>query len=144
MRSTATGSVPKSSVFASQTNSSFHAKGPLWYTARLGDRPFRAAMSDAIYREQYLDAVAALIRDQERAGLDVVTDGDSRFDPEVGGGSWAGYPAGHLSGTQGRTWDRGAQAPEAVGTIMGEIGQASSRPSLRRADSQAAGSDRRR
>jgi 5-methyltetrahydropteroyltriglutamate--homocysteine methyltransferase len=101
---------------------------PAWYTARLDERPFRAAMADAGYREQYVDAVAALIRDQERAGLDLVTDGDCRFDPEVGGGSWAGYPAGHLSGTAGRTWDRDGRAAAPVGTIMHEIGAASSRP----------------
>src|SRR5919199_5979440 len=84
---------------------------PQWYTARLDDRPFRAAMADAVFREQYVDAVGALIRDQERAGLDVVTDGDSRFDPDVGGGSWAGYPARRLSGTRGLAWEReGARA----------------------------------
>jgi 5-methyltetrahydropteroyltriglutamate--homocysteine methyltransferase len=101
---------------------------PQWYTARLDDRPFRAAMADAVFREQYVDAVGALIRDQERAGLDVVTDGDSRFDPDVGGGSWAGYPAQRLSGTQGRTWGRGQQAMGEVGTIMHEIGSAGSSP----------------
>ncbi|HEY7065686.1 MAG TPA: cobalamin-independent methionine synthase II family protein [Chloroflexota bacterium] len=101
---------------------------PQWYTATLGERPFRAAMAYAAYREQYVDAVAALLRDQERAGLDLVTDGDSRFDAEVGGGSWAGYPARHLSGTEGVTWDRGGRAAAEVGTIMGEIGQASSQP----------------
>jgi 5-methyltetrahydropteroyltriglutamate--homocysteine methyltransferase len=101
---------------------------PQWYTARLGDQPFSVGMGDAVYREQYLDAVGALIRDQERAGLDIVTDGDSRFDPEVGGGSWAGYPARHLSGTAGRARDDGARTRAAVGTIMHEIGAASSLP----------------
>src|ERR1044072_8492211 len=98
---------------------------PQWDTGRAGHRPFRAAMADAVYREQYVDAVAALIRDQERAGLDVVTDGDSRFDAEVGGGSWAGYPARHLSGTDGVTWDGVGRVAAEAGTIMGEIGQAS-------------------
>jgi 5-methyltetrahydropteroyltriglutamate--homocysteine methyltransferase len=101
---------------------------PQWYTARLDDCAFRTAMGDAVYREQYLDAVAALIRDQERAGLDVVTDGDSRFDPDVGGGSWAGYPARRLSGTRGQAWDRGPRAQPEPGTIMHEIGSASSLP----------------
>src|SRR5919199_1074512 len=33
-----------------------------------------------------------------------------------------------LSGTDGRTWDRGDRAPAPVGTIMHEIGEASSQP----------------
>jgi hypothetical protein len=32
--------------------------------------------------------MGAIINAQEGAGLDVVTDGDSRFDLEVGGKSW--------------------------------------------------------
>jgi 5-methyltetrahydropteroyltriglutamate--homocysteine methyltransferase len=47
-------------------------------------------MADAEFREQYTDAVSAHIRDQERAGLDILTDGDARFDNEVGGRSWVG------------------------------------------------------
>jgi hypothetical protein len=32
-------------------------------------------VADVRYREQYTDAVGTHIRDQERAGLDIVTDG---------------------------------------------------------------------
>ncbi len=32
------------------------------------------------------------LRDQEVAGLDIVTDGDCRFDQDVGGQSWTSYP----------------------------------------------------
>src|SRR5262245_61576222 len=53
---------------------------PTWYTENLGARRFRDALADARYREQYTDAVGSYIRDQERAGLDIVTDGDARFD----------------------------------------------------------------
>ena len=74
---------------------------PHWYTASLGDRSFRQAMSDVRYREQYFDAVSSFIRDQERAGLDVVTDGDCRLDPDVGGMSWFAYPARRLGGMEG-------------------------------------------
>jgi hypothetical protein len=51
---------------------------PAWYTENLGSRPFRDALGDARYREQYTDAVGTYIRDQERAGLDIVTDGSGR------------------------------------------------------------------
>jgi signal transduction histidine kinase len=56
---------------------------PGWYTQNLGRREFREAMVDRSYREQYLDAVSTYLRDQEVAGLDVVTDGDCRFDADV-------------------------------------------------------------
>jgi 5-methyltetrahydropteroyltriglutamate--homocysteine methyltransferase len=38
------------------------------------------------------------LRDQELAGLDIVTDGDCRFDDDVGGQSWTAYPPNHMSG----------------------------------------------
>ncbi len=74
---------------------------PGWYTENLGGRPFRDAMGDARYREQYTDAVGTYIRDQERAGLDIVTDGDARFDGDVGGMSWFQYPARRFKGLAG-------------------------------------------
>ena len=55
-------------------------------------------MGDSMFREQYLDAVAAVINAQEAAGLDIVTDGDSRFDLNVGGKSWFFYPIERLGG----------------------------------------------
>jgi 5-methyltetrahydropteroyltriglutamate--homocysteine methyltransferase len=74
---------------------------PAWYTENLGARLFRDALSDARYREQYTDAVGSYILDQERAGLDIVTDGDARFDSDVGGMSWLQYPARRLEGLTG-------------------------------------------
>ena len=57
---------------------------PLWFDASLQGRSFKAALGDSLFREQYLDAVAAVINAQEAAGLDIVTDRDSRFDLAVG------------------------------------------------------------
>jgi len=74
---------------------------PAWYTENLSGRPFRVAMAEKNYREQYTDAVSCLIRDQERAGLDIVTDGDNRFDTDVGGRSWVGYVVQRLAGFSG-------------------------------------------
>ncbi|MDH3232103.1 MAG: cobalamin-independent methionine synthase II family protein [Alphaproteobacteria bacterium] len=71
---------------------------PAWYTESLGSRNFMHAMVNARYREQYTDAVSAYLRDQEIAGLDIVTDGDCHFDEEVGGQSWTTYPAQHMDG----------------------------------------------
>ena len=72
---------------------------PTWYTENLGARRFRDAFADARFREQYTDAVGTYIRDQERAGLDIVTDGDARFDNDVGGMSWLQYPARRFKGS---------------------------------------------
>jgi 5-methyltetrahydropteroyltriglutamate--homocysteine methyltransferase len=71
---------------------------PRWYTESLGSRSFLEAMASADFREQYMDAVSTYLRDQENAGLDICTDGDCRFDNDVGGQSWAGYVTHHLSG----------------------------------------------
>ena len=54
---------------------------PNWYTENLDGRPFKVAMGDSKYREQYLDAVASIIGEQSTAGLDIVSDGDTRVRP---------------------------------------------------------------
>jgi 5-methyltetrahydropteroyltriglutamate--homocysteine methyltransferase len=53
----------------------------------LNGRSFKSALGASLFRKQYMDAVAAVINAQEAAGLDIVTDGDSRFDLAVGGTS---------------------------------------------------------
>jgi 5-methyltetrahydropteroyltriglutamate--homocysteine methyltransferase len=74
---------------------------PLWFDTSLAGRSFKAALGDSLFREQYLDAVAAIINAQEAAGLEIVTDGDSRFDLAVGGKSWFFYPIERLGGIHG-------------------------------------------
>jgi len=59
-----------------------------------------------MFREQYLDAVAAVICDQTRAGLDVITDGEMRFDLDVGGRSWFGYLFDRMGGLEPSAGDR--------------------------------------
>jgi 5-methyltetrahydropteroyltriglutamate--homocysteine methyltransferase len=74
---------------------------PGWFTEGLHRRPFKEALGDSVFREQYLDAVSCLVGEQVRAGLDIVTDGDSRFDLTVGGRSWFYYPIERLAGITG-------------------------------------------
>jgi 5-methyltetrahydropteroyltriglutamate--homocysteine methyltransferase len=74
---------------------------PGWYSENLGARDFREAMVDRRYREQYLDAVSVYMRDQEVAGLDIVTDGDCRFDADVAGHNWFSYAPLHMDGFAG-------------------------------------------
>ena len=71
---------------------------PSWYTENLGTRHFLEAMVTRRFREQYEDALTCYLRDQELAGLDIVTDGDCRFDDDVGGQSWTAYPPMHMAG----------------------------------------------
>src|SRR5215469_11239665 len=71
---------------------------PLWFDLSLEGRSFKAALGQSLFREQYLDAVAAVINAQESAGLDILTDGDSRFDLAVGGKSWFFYVLERLGG----------------------------------------------
>jgi 5-methyltetrahydropteroyltriglutamate--homocysteine methyltransferase len=74
---------------------------PHWFTENLGTRAFRDAMVDQRYREQYLDAVATYLKDQETAGLDILTDGDARFDRDVAGHNWFSYAPLRMSGFSG-------------------------------------------
>ena len=88
---------------------------PSWYTENLGGRSFLEAMTNSIYREQYVDALSVYLRDQECAGLDILTDGDCHFDNEVCGQSWTSYPIYHMSG-----FDRGQAQPRphALGNLF--------------------------
>src|SRR4026209_1242935 len=71
---------------------------PSWYTENLGTRSFLDAMVTSRFREQYVDALSVYLREQEVAGLDIVTDGDCRFDQDIGRQSWTSYPPHHMSG----------------------------------------------
>src|SRR5437016_8619435 len=96
---------------------------PLWYDANLSGRSFKTMMGDSLFREQYVDAVAAIINAQEAAGLDIVTEGHSRFDLAVGGKSWFFYPIERLGGIEGhRSRSQGwmARPDSGHGKILGE------------------------
>jgi 5-methyltetrahydropteroyltriglutamate--homocysteine methyltransferase len=97
---------------------------PLWYTENLGRREFREAMVERSYREQYLDAVSSYLRDQEVAGLDIVTDGDCRFDADVAGHNWFSYAPLRMSGFAGGAFYRaGGKAgfPHKPGHILHDV-----------------------
>src|SRR5258708_19705666 len=55
-------------------------------------RPLDTCMLDVRFREKFLDALAVVIGDQERAGLDIVTHGDFHLDEDLAGRSWHHYP----------------------------------------------------
>ena len=71
---------------------------PSWYTENLGLRNFVEAMVETRFREQYEDALAVYLNQQEIAGLDIFSDGDVRFTQDIGGQSWTSYPPSHMAG----------------------------------------------
>jgi 5-methyltetrahydropteroyltriglutamate--homocysteine methyltransferase len=104
---------------------------PAWYTDSLHGRSFKQALSDRNFREQYIDAVGAYILDQTSAGLDIVTDGDARFDNDVGGRGWFFYPLERLGGFAGHNdvverWTTYVQP----GRILWELMEAYQQPTL--------------
>jgi 5-methyltetrahydropteroyltriglutamate--homocysteine methyltransferase len=74
---------------------------PRWFTARMDGRPLTTCLKDVTFREQLTDALAALLVDQERAGLDVATHGDFFHDEDLGGHSWHRYPLERWAGMEG-------------------------------------------
>jgi 5-methyltetrahydropteroyltriglutamate--homocysteine methyltransferase len=95
---------------------------PRWYDARLDGRPLSTRMKDVVYREQLGDALAVLLDEQERAGLDILTHGDYFHDEEIGGHQWHRYVLERWRGLKG---DYARISPElpsfAPGTILNEI-----------------------
>ena len=57
---------------------------PHWYTDQLNGRDVRVAFKNVDHAEAYEDATIAAIRDQEEAGLDIITDGQMSYDDYVG------------------------------------------------------------
>jgi 5-methyltetrahydropteroyltriglutamate--homocysteine methyltransferase len=57
---------------------------PHWFKHQLLGRDVRVAFKEVQHEEAYHDAVATVIRDQEEAGLDIVTDGNMWYDDYVG------------------------------------------------------------
>jgi len=57
---------------------------PQWFKHQLLGRDIQVAFKEVQHEEAYVDAVATVIRDQEEAGLDIVTDGNMWYDDYVG------------------------------------------------------------
>jgi 5-methyltetrahydropteroyltriglutamate--homocysteine methyltransferase len=78
-------------------------------------------MTDLAYREQFTDAVSAVIADQERAGLDILTNGDFHLDANLAGASWLLYPVERLAGVAERPEQSADEWVAPSGTILNEI-----------------------
>lgn len=95
---------------------------PGWYSGGLWQRSLSDALTDVTYREQFTDALSVVVGDQERAGLDIVTNGDYHLDPDIGGQSWMLYPIERMRGVAGpRTSIIGGNIPYSLGSILAEV-----------------------
>jgi 5-methyltetrahydropteroyltriglutamate--homocysteine methyltransferase len=95
---------------------------PTWFTESLRGRSFSEGMLDPVYREQFVDAVAAVVSDQRRAGLDILTNGDYHLDASFAGLSWELYPVERLSGVDARrALPSSHEWPHPPGTLLGEV-----------------------
>jgi len=63
-------------------------------------RPLDTMMMNPWYREQFSDAHAVVVSDQERVGLDILTTGDYHLDEDVAGRSWHHYPLQRWQGLE--------------------------------------------
>jgi 5-methyltetrahydropteroyltriglutamate--homocysteine methyltransferase len=98
---------------------------PRWYTMNMWGRPLDTAMMDPWYREQFTDAIATVVTDQERAGLDILTNGDYFLDEDVAGRSWHHYPLQRWKGFRHEELQtRKTQSPllsYPIGTMLNDI-----------------------
>ena len=74
---------------------------PRWFDDSMWGRPLDTCMMDVRFREKFQDALAAVISDQDRAGLDILTHGDLHCDDDMAGRSWHHYPLQRWSGFSG-------------------------------------------
>jgi 5-methyltetrahydropteroyltriglutamate--homocysteine methyltransferase len=64
-------------------------------------KPLDTCMLDVRFREKFQDALALVVSEQERAGLDLVTHGDFHCDEDMAGRAWHHYPLQRWAGFEG-------------------------------------------
>jgi 5-methyltetrahydropteroyltriglutamate--homocysteine methyltransferase len=73
-------------ILPSTTTGSFPR--PRWYDVGMWGRPLDTCMLDIRFREKFQDAMAVVIKDQERAGLDIPSHGDLHVHEHLAGRAW--------------------------------------------------------
>src|SRR6266699_663615 len=86
-------------ILPSTTTGSFPR--PRWFDISMWGRPLDTCMLDVRFREKFQDAMAVVISDQERAGLDILTHGDLHCDDDMAGRAWHHYPLQRWAGFAG-------------------------------------------
>jgi 5-methyltetrahydropteroyltriglutamate--homocysteine methyltransferase len=98
---------------------------PRWFDVSMWGRPLDTCMLDVRFREKFQDALAVVISEQERAGLDLITHGDFHCDEDFAGRSWHHYPIQRWAGFEGdHLQSEETRSPWLVyppGTLLNEI-----------------------
>src|SRR4051812_50195069 len=100
---------------------------PQWFKHQLLGRDVRVAFKEVQHEEAYHDAVATVVRDQEEAGLDIVTDGNMWYDDYVGViGSFCWYMYERIGGVEHAPEPHpstgGAATRDKGGEVLGDWG----------------------
>jgi 5-methyltetrahydropteroyltriglutamate--homocysteine methyltransferase len=74
---------------------------PRWFDVSMWGKPLDTAMMDVRFREKFQDALAVVVGEEERAGLDILTHGDLHCDEDFAGRSWHHYPLQRWAGFSG-------------------------------------------
>jgi 5-methyltetrahydropteroyltriglutamate--homocysteine methyltransferase len=74
---------------------------PHWFDVSMWGRPLDTCMMDVRFREKFQDVLATVISDQDRAGIDILTNGDMHCDDDMAGRSWHHYPLQRWAGLGG-------------------------------------------
>lgn len=98
---------------------------PRWFDVSMWGRPLDTCMLDVRFREKFQDAMAVVMSDQERAGIDILTHGDFHVDEDLAGRSWHHYPLQRWKGFEGDTLQPDENLPpwrrHPSGTLLNEI-----------------------
>ncbi len=98
---------------------------PRWFDMSMWARPLDTCMMDIRFREKFQDALAVVISDEERAGLDILTHGDFHCDEDFAGRSWHHYPIQRWAGFEGDYLQseetRSVWLKYPAGTLLNEI-----------------------
>ncbi len=98
---------------------------PRWMDVSMWGAPLDSCMMDVRYREKFQDAMAVVVSDQERAGLDILTHGDLHCDEDYAGRAWHHYPLQRWAGFEGdhlQSWlTRSPWLKYPAGTMLNEI-----------------------
>lgn len=74
---------------------------PRWFDMSMWGKPIDSCMMDVRFREKFQDAMAVVLSDQDRAGIDILTHGDLHCDDDMAGRSWHHYPLQRWAGLDG-------------------------------------------
>ena len=74
---------------------------PRWFDTSMWGKSLDTCMLDVRFREKFQDALAVVLADEERAGLDILTHGDFHCDEDFAGRSWHHYPLQRWTGFEG-------------------------------------------